>query len=218
MKKTPVEALRARLVALAAEDKALERQPFGRPDVVAAIASRAAYLAGEWRGRVDLALARLAAGQSAAEAVGLLLHPEKSGAVDAVAVLGLVGVDAIVNALQARLSDIVPEGPDSEARAARRAEIAAEREQVAREEERLIRASERAGTPILRRPDAPPWVVLAVDGDTVADDAPEPTPADVLEAQQQEALRAAGATAAAERLANMCKSAQPAYKTRPPRD
>lgn len=204
-KNTTVENLRARLLALAAEDKALQTQSHGRDDVRAAIVTRVEGMSHEWHGRVDLLASCLAAGHGAVGAFGPLFSPQRpNGGIDAVAVVGLLGVDTVVNALQARIADVVPEGPDRAARAARRAEIARERIEVQREEERLICASEAAGHPILRRPEADPAIVLELVGDaadTAAGDAPEPTPPHVIEEQQEAAVSAKRRAAAAERLA-----------------
>jgi hypothetical protein len=192
--KTTVESLRAERDALILERKTLERSPRGPADVVDAIAAGVDHFASEWAERVDLAIRRVAAGDSAGEAIALLLCPAGGSQPDRVAVVGLAGAAAVRDTLLARVDAVVPAGPRAVERVRRVAEIKRTTEEIELAEEALIVEAELTGLPIPRRADCNPAIVLRYAGDTDTGepaDVDPPTPPEVLEAQQQRALRAA---------------------------
>lgn len=201
MKRKPVNAIdsiRTEVAALQAERKGLMRQPFGPADVAPALERSLVLKTREWQERLDLALRRVSGGTSAGDAVSFLFDPENRPgglSVDAVALIGLLGADAISGALLARLDGVVPAGPSAAERAARIAEIDRDLDRLETDEEALVVESEATGMPIARRDDCRLDIVLAIVGEAANDDMPEPTttPAAELKAQETRALAAAGA-------------------------
>lgn len=214
-----IDSVRAELAALQAEDKVLDRQRLSRDDVREAIRASVDHTAATWESRLGLMHRRIAGGTRAGEAIAQALDPETQRAapdtVNAVALFGLLGADRVAEALSAQIDEHVPAGPNAAARAARRVELAAEMLRLETLEEALIVASEATATPIARRPESRPQVVLAYLGpdaaEGAADDAPTtPTPAAEIEAQQERASKAAGA----KRRAAATQSAESEYLKR----
>lgn len=93
---------------------------------------------------------------------GLTIRPGPGGVVDLAPVLASVlGADGLATALQRHVR-LMEDGPSVAERAARLAEISAELDRHERDEETLIEASEATATPIARRADARPEIVLGV--------------------------------------------------------
>lgn len=186
MKANPIESVRAKIAACEAEFTSLENQPRSRSDVREAVVECVAGFAAEAQARADRALRQIANGQSSRAAISAVFGrcgPATTGerAVDGVALVGFLGADTAVSVLLRRLDDVVPEGMSDETRVQRKAELAEERERLERAEEALIVESETSGTPLTRRADCRPEIVLARIG---SDTRPPPKPKPEISAEQ----------------------------------
>lgn len=137
--------------------------------------------------RVDLALVRLAAGQSPRATIAEMLGTR--GEVSHAVLVALVGVEKMCEMLQERLEAVVPAGSNAASRAACVLAIDAELDDLEGREEALIEASEEAGKPIPRRPDARMEIILGVI-DTPSESEPDevlPMPDSVKEVLRERA-------------------------------
>lgn len=155
MKPTDIYRLRARIAALQAEHEALALtgpNAAERADLVASYCQRAGASA-----HAGLAFA-IATGDLGP---ALMLRANQAGVADAGPLFAaILGADALAAAL---CKYITPDdGPDAATRAARMVAIDAELDRLEREEEAAVVRSELAGTPIARRADARPEIVLEV--------------------------------------------------------
>ena len=155
MKPTDIIRLRSRIAALQSEREAL---------VVAGpnAAERAALV----RDYCKHAGSAANVGIAYAFATGdlgpaLKVRADPSGTLDLAPLLAAVlGPDALAEALCRHIAD--DDGPDAATRSARLVSIDTELDKLHNTEEDLVEASEAAGSPIPRRADAPPAVVLRV--------------------------------------------------------
>lgn len=155
--------LRAQRIALLNEASETEAQQRSRNEVATYVRKWAAERAEAGTKRLALHVANLATGQDLRD----VLKPRGQTTTIGVAVdlsdllAGLIGAEGLAGVLLRALPE-VPEGLDAKPRQERLARIAADLDKLEREEERLIVKAEAVGTPIWRRADARPEIVLAL--------------------------------------------------------
>jgi hypothetical protein len=155
-----IEELRARLRALQAERTVLAAQSRDRSQVVATVRQAVEHAHAAFVAQTRVALQVVAAGRSFESPFkGEVLTVGRVQVLEGI--VGALGVEAVMDMLLRQI-DCVPEGLTHDVRAARLAEIDRDIERIENAEEDLIEASEAAGTPIVRRADARPEIVLRV--------------------------------------------------------
>lgn len=161
-----IAELRSQRIALLNEAHEIEAQPRSRGEVELFVRQWAADRAQAGAARLAHHVANLAAGHDLRGVLKAQGQTTTTGvAVDLSDMLaGLIGAEGLAEVLLRALPE-VPEGLDTKARAERLARIAADLDKIEREEERLICRAEAVGTPIWRRADARPEVVLALRED-----------------------------------------------------
>lgn len=169
--KEAIDALRARIRALEAERDELSHQRRSRSEVAALITARVE----EWGAVAGKQLRRDLRQLAAGEYVHLLHAPANETAYGSASMgphlVGLLGRERVVQYLCQHLDDEVAEGLSANARAARVTEIGEKLFALEEQEEALIEESELGDTPVLRRADANPAVILGAH-----DAAPNPAP------------------------------------------
>lgn len=158
-----IDYQREQIATLKREQEAVFAQKRSRAEVAEAVEQHLAHLAGQGASMMARSLQMFAAGVAASPTTVF-----GSAGADGVARIDIgpllaaaVGVDRMREMCLAAL-DSVPEGLSREARKQRLDEIAHKLESEEIYEELLIERSEEFGTPVARRPDASPHVVLAV--------------------------------------------------------
>ena len=165
-----IEGFRDQIATLRVERRKVERALPDRRQALAAIERWQREAQARIEGQVDTAsLLRPADGRPA---IGARVDLSQAAAAMAARELADLHRDAVEAAFVAAGND----GLDTEARAAKIASIDAEILAAGKGEEAAIRAAEVAGTPILRRADADPRIVLARDCDLKVERTPSPTP------------------------------------------
>ncbi|ODV42264.1 hypothetical protein AWV79_28230 [Cupriavidus sp. UYMMa02A] len=165
-----IEGIRSQISALHAERAALVAQPVSRAEVLRRVDGVLDHYHQQGMAALSTELQRAAVGGRVDlfALQGNALMDGKPGALplslDAGALLvALIGV-APLRKLIVQAAECVPAGVETKARNARLAMIAAELDALERDEEHLIVLSEIDGSPIDRRFDARPEIVLAAAG------------------------------------------------------
>lgn len=153
-----IVGVRAQIDTLRRERRPIQEQRLDRAAVRAAVEGFAAALAANFDRRAAAVVGRVAYGDRPADLVHEFGLASERGLVSMLA--GVVGPQALADAMLRSLDDRVPEGLDAETRAQRLAEIDADLLRFEVEEERIVEESEALGAPIARRADARPEVVL----------------------------------------------------------
>lgn len=154
-----VAQIRTQIERLKAEREPLAQVTCNQPEAKAAIESWAAECVAEGEARFRRAVERIGR-TGTVDARPFMVDPDRPTDL-APLLAAVVGGPALAAALIAHLG-AVHDGLDSEGRARRLAEIDRALDAAEREEERLICESEAAGTPIRRRADVRPEIVLGV--------------------------------------------------------
>ena len=166
-----IEGVREKIRVLHAERAELLAQPVSRAEVLRRVDGLLNRYHREGMAALSTELQRAAAGGRVDmfSLQGHAITDGKPGAIpyelDAGALLvALIGM-APLRKLIGQAADCVPEGQEPKARNARLALISAELDSLEADEEKLIVLSEMDGTPIDRRADARPEIVLALQAE-----------------------------------------------------
>lgn len=161
--KLKIDRQRKQIAALKLEQETVLAQKRSRAEVAEVIEQHLAHLAEQGASAMARSLQMFAAGAAPSPTTVF-----GSAGADGVARIDIgpllaaaVGVDRMREMCMAAL-DSVPEGLSRDARKKRLGEISDQLEFDEILEERLIERSEEAGTPVARRPDANPHIVLAL--------------------------------------------------------